>query len=223
MSRLDTMISFFSCGCHVEGDIPTLSRCEEHNGFVVVCHNQNVQERSFKSERGTVWQGTLLHNLRRLRDDQFSYIFAYPEHQVLNAMKWVTPKAWRDTKMEMMYHLKRILKPGGYISMVVDPDVSNTVVYQAAKLKLKIDVRPFTFEYFEKEPYSTSSFAFADAKAHYILYKGYREKIPKSGSCVLDISGIKIQHVEKRKKDNKLLVLTGHNRQFDIVKNLLGG
>ena len=223
MSRLDTMISLFSCGCHATGDIPILSRCEQHNGCVVVAHNMNVKERSFKSERGTVWQGTLLHNLRRLRDEQFSYIFAYPEHHVLYGFNWMTPKAWRDADMEMMYHLKRILKPGGYISMIVDPGVSNTVVYQAAKLRLKIDVRKFTFEYFEKEPFSTSSFAFADAKAHYILHKGDRQKLPQSGASVLDISGIKIQHVERRAKDNKLLVLTQHDRQFNIVKNLLGG
>ena len=223
MNPYETMISYYSCGCHAEGDIPTLSRCEEHDGYVVVCHNQNVQQRSFKSERGTVWQGTLLHNLRRLKDAQFSYVFAYPEHHVLNAFRWITPKAWRDADMEMMHHLKRILQPGGYVSIVVDSEVSHTVLYQAAKLKMKIDVRPPTFEYFEKEPYSTASFAFADAKAHYILYNGYRDKIPKSGSAVLDISGIKMQHVEKRKKDNKMLVLTGHSRQFEIVKRLLGG
>lgn len=221
MSYLDTMISHFSCGCHATGDIPILSRCAEHNGHVVVCSNHNVKERRFSSKNGSVWQGTLLHNLRKIGDKKFSYIFAYPEHHVLYAMNWVTPKAWRDADMEMMQHLKRILKPGGYISFVVDPEVSHTVIYQAYRLGLEVSVRKPTFEYFDQQPYSTASFAFAAAKIHLIVYNEYRDKIPESGSKILDISGIKMSNVLKRKKGNSLLVLAGHSIQFDRVKKHL--
>lgn len=221
MSHLDTMISFFSCGCHATGDIPTLARCEEHDGFIVVCHNHNVQERRFSNEHGTVWQGTLLHSLRKLKDGQFSYVFAYPEHHVLNAMNWITPRAWRDAEMEMMRHLKRILAPGGYISFIVDPSVSHTVIYQAYKLGMKVDMKGCTFEFFEKQPYSEQSFAYADGKLRLLVYNEYREPVPAQGSRILDISGIKLNRVEKRKKKNKLLVLAGHPRQFDIVKKRL--
>jgi len=221
MSYLDTMISYFNCGCHATGDIPILSRCEEHNGFIVVCANHDVKHQRFSNAYGTVWQGTLLHNLRKLKDAQFSYVFAYPEHHVLNAMNWFTPKAWRDTDMELMHHLKRILAPGGYISFIVDPSVSHTVLYQAYKLGMKVDVKDATYEFFEKQPYSELSYAFADAKLHFIVYNDYREKIPESGSKILDISGIKLSRVEKRKKKNSLLVLAGHPRQFEIVKKRL--
>lgn len=223
MSHLSTMISLYSCGCHATGDIPTLSRCEEHGGYVVVCHNHSVQKRSLKKGRAILRLDTLLHNLRRLKDNRYSYIFAYPEHHVMHAMAHMTPKAWRDTDMEMMGHLYRVLKPGGYISIIVDPSVSNTVLYQAAKLGFKVDVRPYTFEFFEKEPFSTASFAFADVKAHYILYKGHREKLPESGAHVLDISGVKLQYVERKLRKNKLMVLTGHVLQFNRVKTLLRG
>lgn len=218
---LDTMISYFSCGCHATGDIPTLSRCEEHDGFVVVCHNQNISERRFANEIGHVWQGTLLHNLRKLKDAQFSYVFAYPEHHVLNAMNWITPRAWRDANMEMMRHLKRVLAPGGYIAFIVDPSVAHTVIYQAYKLGMSVDVKSPTFEYFAKQPYSELSFAFADAKIRLIVYNEYRSPIPASGSAVLDISGIKVDRVLRRKKKNKLLVLAGHPKQFDIVQKRL--
>lgn len=223
MSRLDTMISLYNCGCYAVGDIPVLSRCEEHNGYVVVCHNQNVGTDRFVHRDMTLWQGTLLHNLRRLKAEQFSYIFAYPEHNELSASQWMTPDGWLRMRLEWMAHLKRVLKPGGYISMIVEPSVTHTVLYQAALLGLRVDVRPHTTEFFEKEPYTTHSFAFADAKTHLILYNGYREKVPKKGSAILDISGIKIAHSEKRRHKNKMLVLCSHPYQFNSIKKRLGG
>lgn len=223
MSRLDTMISLYNCGCYAVGDIPVLSRCEEHNGYVVVCHNQNVGTDRFVHRDMTLWQGTLLHNLRRLKAEQFSYIFAYPEHNELSASQWMTPDGWLRMRLEWMAHLKRVLKPGGYISMIVEPSVTHTVLYQAALLGLSVDVRPHTTEFFEKEPYTTHSFAFADAKTHLILYNGYREKVPKKGSAILDISGIKIAHSEKRRHKNKMLVLCSHPYQFNSIKKRLGG
>lgn len=223
MSRLDTMISLYNCGCYAVGDIPILSRCEEHNGHVVVCHNQNVSTDRFVHRDMTLWQGTLLHNLRRLKAEQFSYIFAYPEHNELSASQWLTPDGWRRMRIEWIAQLKRVLKPGGYISMIVEPSVSHTVLYQAQLLGLNVDVRPHTTEHFEKEPYSTHSFAFADAKTHLILYNGYREKVPRKGSAILDISGIKIAHSEKRRHKNKMLVLCSHPYQFNSIKKRLGG
>lgn len=107
--------------------------------------------------------------------------------------------------------------------MIVEPSVTHTVLYQAALLGLSVDVRPHTTEFFEKEPYSTHSFAFADAKTHLILYNGYRDKVPKKGSAILDISGIKIAHSEKRRHKNKMLVLCSHPYQFNSIKKRLGG
>lgn len=223
MSRLDTMISLYNCGCYAVGDIPILSRCEEHNGFVVVCHNQNVKEERFVHRDMTLWQGTLLHNLRKLKAEQFSYIFAYPEHSELYASQFMSPLGWRNMRLEWLAHLKRVLKPGGYISMIFDPAVTHTVLYQAALLGLSVDVRPHTSEHYTKEPYSTHSYAFADAKAHLILYNGYREKVPKSGSAILDISGIKISRSERKRHKNKMLVLCAHPYQFNKIKQRLGG
>lgn len=223
MSRYDTMISLFSCGCYATGDIPTLSRCEEHNGFVVVCHNQNVKHERFVHRDMTLWQGTLLHNLQKLKAAQFSYIFGYVEHNELGASRHLTPNGWRKFRLQWLEHLKRVLAPGGYISLIFDPEVVHTVLYQAELLGLSVDVRPHTLEHFEKEPYSTHSFPYADAKVHLILYNGYREKVPKKGSAILDLSGIKIAHSEKRKHKNKMLVLCSHNHQFSKIKQRLGG
>lgn len=223
MDRLDTMISLFNCGCYATGDIPTLSRCEEHNGFIVVCHNQNVKHEKFVHRDMTLWQGTLLHNLRKLKAEQFSYIFGYVEHNELSASKWLTPTGWRNLRLEWMAQLKRVLAPGGYISLIFDPEVTHTVLYQAELLGMSVDIRPHTLDQFQKEPLSTHSYAFADAKVHLILYNGYREKIPKKGSAILDISGIKVSHSEKRKYKNKMLVLCAHPYQFNKIKQRLGG
>ena len=222
-NRFDTMISHYSCGCYAVGDIPILSRCTEHNGWIVVQHNQSLREDKHKNGPVTIWLGALLQQMRKLPDNKFSYIFAYPPHSVLNPMNWMTPKGWRNTRMDLMHELARVLKPGGYISMVFDPSVSDSIAYHAAQAGLNVDVRKYTFEYFEKEPYSSESFAFADCKAHFILYKGEREPVPKKGAYLLDITGIKTQYVEKRLKQNRLLVLTQHQYQFQRVRTLLGG
>lgn len=224
MNRYSKMISLFSCGCHATGDIPTLSRCAEHNGWIVACHNIDVPAAEFKSKSMTLWQGTLLHSLRRLAADKFSYIYAYPEHHVLYALSWLTPKAWREHNMEMMQQLYRVLKPGGFISIVVDPSVVHSLLYQAHKVGFSVDVRGYTMEYFEAEVLSSTSFAYADAKAHFFLYKGYREKVPKKGAYILDISGIKIAKSERMRKDgNKMLTLCTSTYRFDRLKKALGG
>lgn len=219
MSHLDTMINHFNCGCVVVGDIPSIARCEEHDGCIVAFHNQNVPFRRWSNEAEdlNVWQGTLLHNLRRIKDGCFSFIFAYPELNILGPMNWLRPEAWRNADMEMMGHLKRILKPGGYISFVVDPSVLHTVTYQVSKLKMKIDVRGCILDRFEPSPSATLAYSLADAKVHLIVYNEYRDKIPEKGSRILDLSGLKLPYVLKRKKGNKLLVLTGHPYHFDKV------
>lgn len=222
LDRYETMISYYSCGCYAVGDIPTISRCAEHNGWIVVQHNQNLREDKFKNGPVTVWLGALLQQLKKLPDEKFSYVYAYPPHTALTPFNWMTPLGWRNARMDLMYHLARILKPGGYISMVFEPSLINSIAYHAAQHGLKIDVRDFTFELFDKEPFSTESYAFADAKAHFILYKGYRERVPKSGAHLLDITGIKPQHALKRLKKNRLLVLTQHQYQFQKIRTLIG-
>uniref|UniRef100_A0AB39CE26 Uncharacterized protein n=1 Tax=Pseudomonas phage HRDY3 TaxID=3236930 RepID=A0AB39CE26_9VIRU len=221
MSRYDTMINHFNCGCVLVGDVPTITRCEEHNGFIVTSHNQNVPERRFSNEHGTVWQGTLLHSLRKIKDECFSYVYAYPEHHVLNAFNWLRPDAWRNKQMEEMRHLQRILKPGGYITFVVDPSVSHTVIYQAYRLGMTVEVRDCVTERFDPPKFSELSYATADAKVQLLVYNGHRDKIPEKGGRVLDISGMKLDKILKRKKKNSLLVLAGHPYQFDIVKKRL--
>lgn len=198
-----------------------VSRCAEHGGYVVVCHNQNVKKDSFVHERMTLWQDTLLHGLRRMGENKFSFIFAYPEHHVLNAYKQVTPRAWRDARLEMFQHFKRILKPGGFMSMIVDPDVFSTVIYQAILAGLDFEIKKNTFEYFDPEPYSTASFAYADAKAHIILYKDYIDPIPEKGSAILDLTGVKLRHSEKYRKGNKMLTLCTNTYHFERLKKKL--
>jgi hypothetical protein len=101
--------------------------------------------------------------------------------------------------------------------------VTHTVLYQAALLGLTVEARKHTLEHYQKEPYSTHSFAFDDAKTHLILYNEYRDKVPKKGSAILDISGIKIARSERMRHKNKMLVLCSHPYQFNRIKELLGG
>lgn len=219
----DQMINLFVCGCHATGDIPAVSRCATHGGFVVSAYNHTVQRKVYKHSRMTLVQDSLLNSLRRLPDEKFIHVFSYPEHGLLYAYNWVTPKAWRDLRLEFMSELFRVLKPGGYITFLLDPNVMHTVVYQAHLLGFGVEIRPPFIQEFHAEAFLKSSYSYSDAKMHIVLSKGKRASIPDSGEFVLDTSSILLRHSTKRAKGNKLLALTSDAVRFNIIKKELEG
>lgn len=212
------MINLYSCGCHATGDIPIMTRCEQHNGWIVAAIEQARRKEVLKTRRVTVWHDTLYNNLRRLPDQHFHHIFAYPEHDLLYAYSHMTPKAWREANIELFAQIKRLLKPGGYATLIVDYGALHTVLYQAAMVGLQHKIGKTLLKEFIPEPMYSRKYEFTDAKIMVDLFVGEKIKLPESGERVLDISSILLDRTLRRAKDNKILALCSCPHRFKLIK-----
>lgn len=212
------MINLYSCGCHAGGDIPILTRCAIHNGWIVAAIEQARRKEVLKTKRVTVWHDTLYNNLRKLPDGRFHHIFAYPEHDVLFAAQHMTRKAWRDHTIELFAQIKRLLKPNGYATLIVDYSALHTVLYQARMAKLHFKIGRTLFNEFVPEPLYSRKYEFTDAKIMVDLFVDTKSKLPESGELVLDISSILLDRTLRRAKDNKVLALCSCPRRFKLIK-----
>lgn len=212
------MLNLYSCGCHAEGDFSALSRCADHNGYIVATLEHARSRQVIKSGSLTVWHDTLLNNLRRLKDQTFDHIFAYPEHDWFYAMQFMTPSAWRDQKMELFYHIRRLLKPHGYATLIVDYYALHTVLYQSEIHGFDVSLGKPLCKEFIPEPLYAKAYQFTDAKATVNLWKGERQNLPEFGATVLDVSSILLDRTMRRAKDNRVLALCGCPHRFRLIK-----
>lgn len=217
------MLNLYSCGCYAEGDIPTLSRCEEHNGFIVAVTGKPRTRTTFKSGRILLWHDSLEENLKRLPDAKFAHIFSYPDHDVFYAYHHTAPHAWRNAEPVLLQHLKRLLKPGGYATLIVDGAVLHTLLYHAALVGLDAKVNRVLYKEFVPEPMYSRSYEFTDAKIMVDIYAGEKKNLPDSGEYVLDTSSILLDRVKRRAKSNKIVALCSCPSRFLLIKRDLSG
>lgn len=212
------MINLYSCGCHATGDIPILTRCAIHNGWIVAAIEQTRRREVLKTKRVTIWHDTLYNNLRKLPDARFHHIFAYPEHGILFATQHMTRTTWREANIELFAQIKRLLKPGGYATLIVDAHVLHTVLYQARMAKLDFKIGRILFNEFVPEPLYSRAYWFTDAKIMVDLFVDRKTKLPESGELVLDISSILLDRTLRRAKDNKVLALCSCPHRYKLIK-----
>lgn len=215
------MINLYSCGCHAEGDLPVLSRCKEHNGFIIARSGQSRQREEFNAKSAIVWHDTLENNLCRLPDRSFEHIFSYPEHDVFYAYQMSTGKAWRDAEMPMFRHTKRLLRPNGYATFVVDFGVLHTVLYQAGMVGLDYSIGKILYKEFVPEPLYSRAYEFTDAKIIVNLFSKTRERLPESGAHVLDMSSVLLDRTIRRAKGNSVLAFCSCPSRFSHIKRTL--
>lgn len=215
------MKNIYSCGCHAEGDIPILSRCKDHNGYIVAATEHARTREVFNKSRLTVWHDTLENNLSRLPDAAFEHIFSYPEHDLFYAQSFMTRKAWRDSPMGLFAHIKRLLKPEGYATLVVDYGALHTVLYQAGLADLDFKVGRTLFKEFIPEPLYGKAYEFTDAKVIVDLFVGSRKLLPETGAKVLDLSSILLDRTMRRSKQNKVLAFCNCPNRFKLIKKTL--
>lgn len=215
------MLNLYSCGCHAGGDFSALSRCGEHNGYIVATLEHARSRQVIKKDRLTVWHDTLYSNLRRLKDKTFNRIFAYPEHDLFYAQQFMAPKAWRDTKIEVFSHVKRLLRSNGYATFIVDYHDLHTVLYQASLIGLTTRIGKTLYKEFVPEPLYGKSYEFTDAKVMVDLWNNEKSPLPESGASVLDISSILLDRSIRRAKGNKVLALCECPHRFRLIKEHL--
>jgi SAM-dependent methyltransferase len=215
------MINLYSCGCHAEGDIPILSRCADHNGHIVAALDHARNREVYKAKCATIWHDSLPNNLQKIPDASFEHIFAYPEHDLFYAYQFLSPRAWREAKLDLFRHIKRILKPGGYATLIVDFGTLHTVLYQAEMIGLDYRIGKTLFKEFVPEPLYSRAYWFTDAKIMVDLFVQSKVKLPESGAKVLDISSILLDRSIRRAKDNKLLAFCSCPHRFKLIKETL--
>lgn len=126
------MRNFYSCGCYTCDDVPVISRCGEHNGWVVSRTSFRVTNprQLLVGDRLKVIHHNLYDVLEHLKRP-LDLVFAYPEYDIFATSHQLSPLGWRTQRMEIFQHLLRLLKPDGQAVFVVDVVDLATVLYQA--------------------------------------------------------------------------------------------
>lgn len=145
------MRNLYSCGCYVVGDVPVLSRCAYHNGYLVASLDNRVTKRQqLKFGNCRIVHEHLSEVLPKL-NKPLDFAFSYPESHQFLAHQFCTPLGWTTARIEVFAHLKRLLKPEGKAVFIVDTHILRTVLYQAMLQGFQTDVR-FTRVHLKHEP-----------------------------------------------------------------------
>jgi len=126
------MRNLYSCGCYVADDVPVVSRCGLHNGWVVCRHDCDVTEP----------QSLVVHKrLKIIHDNLYSvlpkltkpldFVFAYPDYRLFGSHTQLTPAGFANARIELFAHLLRLLRPTGMAVFILDVHVSHYCYYQA--------------------------------------------------------------------------------------------
>lgn len=135
------MRNFYSCGCYVSDDVPVISRCEHHDGWVV-CRTdfQVTHPRQFQKGNLKVIHQNLLDVMPMLKRS-LDFAFCYPNPSLFYAPSNMTDRGFAAYRMEFMFHLKRLLSDDGCALFVVDPCDLHVLLYQAYLLDFTCDIR----------------------------------------------------------------------------------
>ncbi|MNU95545.1 hypothetical protein D3C71_855650 [compost metagenome] len=148
------MRNFYSCGCYVADDVPVISRCGEHNGFVICRTGWRVtnprQLIIGKRKRLKIIHHNLYDVLERLQTP-VDLVFAYPEHDMFVMPHMLTPFGFRNHRLEVFDHVLRLLKPEGKAVFLIDPIDLGSITYQALLRKFEVHTRFFPV-YIRPEP-----------------------------------------------------------------------
>ena len=127
------MLNLYSCGCTVAGDVPILSRCSEHNTFIVSALVDKVgKRRSFRVENKRIRHYPMREALESFnsKNIKFDLICGYPDHNPLHAYN-ALESGWsilRNTEFDDLY---LALKSDGHMLLVVEQTVLSRTLYDA--------------------------------------------------------------------------------------------
>jgi hypothetical protein len=123
--------NFYSCGCYVADDVSIISRCAQHNGWVVARTSWRVERpRQIEGKNTKIIHHNLYDVLPRLKR-KVDLVFAYPEADLFSVQQQLSPRGWSHSRMEIFEHIQRLLKPDGKAVFIVDCDHAASAIYQA--------------------------------------------------------------------------------------------
>ena len=134
---MNVVRNYYSCGCYTSADVPILSRCAEHNGWVVARSGYDIsQPRVYKQPRLRICHADAFDVLRKIKPVDFAFVYA--QSTWFSYLRVVTPLGFARARMEL---LERLFKVTDKAVIVVDPEDYGALAYQAELLGLKTYTR----------------------------------------------------------------------------------
>lgn len=178
-------LNFYSCGCTAY-NVPIMSRCVEHNGYITAARDVEVTidtRKSFVSHDKSlaVLNDTLIPAMRRLRDKSVGLIFSYPDQFVFGVRTHLSSSAFTALPDSFFPECDRILRDDGTIALIVEHFVLSSVVFCAHMAGFRISSVSTVRMAIKDEPL-TSTFIneYSAYKACIVLRKrdaGHRPKV----------------------------------------------
>jgi hypothetical protein len=135
------MLNVYSCGCSAV-DVPVMSRCVEHNGYVVASIDNKVEKpeiRRSDDKSLTIIHDKLLPSMRRIKEGKVGLIFTYPDHCLFALRDTIDDKLFTTFPDKFFPECDRVLNDDGHIVLIVEGFVLHSVLYCAIKSGFKVN------------------------------------------------------------------------------------
>lgn len=189
------MLNVYSCGCTAR-NVPVLSRCETHNGYVVVVTNGDVPRssrasRKSKDGRMVILYDSLLGGMGRLRDSSVGLVFTYPDHFPFAARDSVETQAFQDFPDLYFPECRRVLKDDGHVVLIVEHNILSSVVYCGVKAGFKVNSVSTVRMKIKDEPFSQ------DFLNSFYVYKACVVLSPRKSESRLKVGNVELRNAQK--------------------------
>lgn len=149
------MLNFYSCGCTAQGDVPAISRCAEHNGWIVATVKNEVTKKQMVKANGTTLAHAPVEEVLQKcieRKMHFDLICSFPEHAVFYAMNSVLQDAWRQKINPIMPLLYQCLSKKGHMVFIVEQSLLARLLYDGAMAGFEINSTTLISSSIKEEP-----------------------------------------------------------------------
>lgn len=134
--------NYYSCGCYTTADVPVISRCEHHNGWVVNRTGHSIiRPRVFaKASNIRICNAEIYDVMDKLKSP-VDILFCYADVELFFHARMMTPVGFAKTRSEFFIRLKQTLGDNGVAVLVIDPEDMAYVYYQATLHGFSVDAR----------------------------------------------------------------------------------
>ena len=144
--------NYYSCGCYTTADVPVISRCEHHNGWVVCRTGGNIitPRVHVRSPKIRICNAEILDVMAKLKSP-VRLVFSYVEPGLFSHAKQYSTYGFSSARLEYFALLKNVLSDKGCAVLIIDPEDLAAVHYQAMLQGFDIDLRLVPV-YFRPDP-----------------------------------------------------------------------
>ncbi len=122
---MTTIENIYNCGC-VAYDVPVLTRCEVHNGYVVatVPETKVLRPKTYKLDGFRLIHSDLKKVVHKLQDGFVDLVLSYPQHDPFYVRSHLTPAGtFRFGDKDIFKDYYRVLSDDGSMFLIVEYSV----------------------------------------------------------------------------------------------------